>query len=165
MDLASILKWLYIKFVWRIFYEFDDVGEAIDYVMLCTFIPICYATRNARNSCVKSLHSHAIVSLVFMDFGFNLEVVLYQICMTYILWVGWYSDRNICFYTLYFHVPILYGSKSKKSIFDTFAFPCHWITSFHEFGFNLEGVFYTICLMDVIWAWWCFYNHIWCVTL
>ena len=41
---------------------------------------------NIINTCMKSLHTHALVSLVFMDFGFNLEVVLYQICMRDILW-------------------------------------------------------------------------------
>ena len=43
---------------------------------------------------MKIIHTHALVSLVFMDFGFNLEVVLYQICMRDIVLVGWFWERN-----------------------------------------------------------------------
>ena len=91
---------LYIIFIWGHLYEFDDVGEVIYYVIICTFIPICYLSQNPRNSYVKSLHSHAIVSLVFMDFGFNLEVILYQIYMRDILWFGWCIEINIWGFTL-----------------------------------------------------------------
>ena len=31
------------------------------------------------------------------------------------------------------------------------AFPCHWITSFDDFGFKLEGVLYNICMRVLLW--------------
>ena len=70
-------KSFYTIFVLGILYEFDDVAEEIYYVFIFTFITILHASLNLRKSCVKIFHSHAIISLVFMDFGFNLEVVLY----------------------------------------------------------------------------------------
>ena len=62
-------------FVREIFSEFDGFGEAIYYVRLYTFITILYSAQNPRNSSMKIFHSHVMVSLVFMDYDFNLEVV------------------------------------------------------------------------------------------
>ena len=64
--LASILKQFYTRFVSEIFYEFEDVVTSIYDVLLFNFISITSVGRNPRNSCVKSLHSHAIESLVSM---------------------------------------------------------------------------------------------------
>ena len=63
---------------------FDSIYVLYD-VWISNLISIFCVSLNPINSCVKSLHSHAIVSLVLMDFGFNLEVVLHQICMRDIL--------------------------------------------------------------------------------
>ena len=60
---------------------FYDDGEEIYDVCICNIISILSISQNIINTCMKSSHTHALVSLFFMDFGFNLEVVLYQICM------------------------------------------------------------------------------------
>ena len=39
--------------------------------------------------------------------------------------------------------------KFKKLMCVKLGFLCHWITSFHDFGLNLEGVLYHICW----WLW------------
>ena len=62
-----------------------------------------------------------------------------------IVWVGWCWERNILCITLYFNVYILFGSKSNKIMCENLALSCHWICSFHDFGFNVEGVLYHIC--------------------
>ena len=115
MHLASILKEFYIRFVWRILSEFDDVGEEIYYVIICNLSPIFYSSLNPRNYCVKRLHSHAIVSLVFMDFGFNIEVVLYKICTIYILWVWGCFDIHILCITIYLISIISVGRNPRNS--------------------------------------------------
>ena len=122
-----------MRYVWGNYCEFDDVGEAIYYLISCTYIPILYASLNPRNSCVKILHTHSIVSLVLDGFGFNLEVVLYHICMRPFIWVLWCWGRNILFNTMKFHSHILFISKSKKLLCEKLALSCHGITSFHGF--------------------------------
>ena len=135
-------------------------------VILCTHAIL---TQNIINTCMKILHTHAIVSLAFMDFGFNLEVVLYQICMRDTLWVWGCCDNHIWCITFEFHVHNLYGLKSKKLMCEKLAFPCgHWITSFHDFGFNLGGVLYHICGRVFLWFLCCwgrnfysiYYHHV-----
>ena len=66
MNLASILKEFYIRFVWGFFSKFVDVGEAMNDVWLYTFMTICSVAPNTWNSYVKILHSHVDKSLVFM---------------------------------------------------------------------------------------------------
>ena len=63
---------------------YDDV-EAIYDLWVCNIISTFPVGQNIINTCMKSLHTHALVSLVFMDFGSNLEVVLFQVCMRDIL--------------------------------------------------------------------------------
>ena len=105
----------------------------------------CSVIRNIKNTCMKSFHTHALVSLVFMDFGLNLEVVLYQICMRYIICVWGGFDRHILFITMYFNSHILYGFKYKKLMCEKFAFPCHWITS----AMTLASILKEYCIIFV----------------
>ena len=58
-------------------------------------------------------------------------------------------------YIMYYSVisfPFLSGSKSKKLMCEKLAFPWHWITAFHDFGFNLGGVLYHICGRVFLWV-------------
>ena len=95
-----------------------------------------------------SFPCHWIIN--FHDYGFNIEGVLCHICMRNVIWVWWCHEIHIWCITLYFHVPILCGLKSKKSICETLAFPCHWITSFHDFGSNLVSYLYEGCSLSLM---------------
>ena len=56
----------FIPDLYEILYDFEDVVTDIYDLLLCNFMYITYVGQNPRNSCVKSLHSHAIESLVSM---------------------------------------------------------------------------------------------------
>ena len=56
-------------------------------------------------------------------------------------------------YIMYGSVHILRNSKYKKTMCERLAFPCSWITSFHEFGFKIERVLYQLCMRNFIWVW------------
>ena len=88
---------------------------------------------NLRNICMKGLHSPCSWITSFHGFGFNIEVVLYQICMSNFIWVWWCWGRNILIKNMYFNSHIIFISKSKKILCENLAFSCHCITSFHGF--------------------------------
>ena len=69
-------------------------------ICLFNIISIFSLSLNIINTCMKSSHTHAFVSLVFMDFGFNLEVVSYHICMRDVIWFWWFCDSHIWCVTL-----------------------------------------------------------------
>ena len=119
MNLDSILKEFYIRFVWGLFYEFDDIWEEIYDLLICNFMYICSVSQNIRNSCVKILYSHAIESLVFMTLDsilkefyirfvwgiwYEFDVIFKSICMLYMTTVC-----HVTLWTIYssFHVSNL----------------------------------------------------------
>ena len=82
--------------------------------------------------CITSLHGFWLQSWT------SFIPDLYEGC--YMTWMMLWHKYMMFYSEIFF--PILCGSKYNKSICETLAFTCHWITSFHDFGFNLEGVLY-----------------------
>ena len=64
-----------------------DGQDLIYDVWICNIISILYLGINLINTCMKGSHSPCSWITSFHGFGFNLEVVLYQICMRDIIWV------------------------------------------------------------------------------
>ena len=50
-------------------------------VWICNIICIFYVSINLRNTCMKGSHSPCSSITSFHEFGFNIEVALYQICL------------------------------------------------------------------------------------
>ena len=128
-------------------------GSHIWCMTLYFHVDMLCSSKSNKLMCEKLAFScHWITS--FHEFGFNLEGVLYHIYIRVLLWVWWFCGIHILCITLYFSVHILCSSKSKKLMCENLVFSCHWITNFHDFGFNLEGVLYQICMRDFIWVLW-----------
>ena len=138
--------------------------ESVHYLLVLTFIPILYVIQNIRNTFMKGLHSPCSWITSFHVFGFNIEVSLYHICMTFI-WVLWWCGRNIWCMDLWYYFHILFNrniiNTSMKSLHT------HALVSlvFMDFGFNLEVVLYQICMRYIIWVWGCCDRNIWCITM
>ena len=77
----------------------------------------------------------------FHGFGFNIEVVLFYICMRNFIWVWWCWGSHILFNTMYFHSHILFISKSKKLLCEKLSFACSCIISFHGFWIQSSSSF------------------------
>ena len=122
MYLDSILKELYIWFVWRILYEFDDYGGEINDKLIFNSMNILSVSRNPRNPSVKGLHSHALEWLVFMYLA-SIWKELYMLYKTFhpcnlgsgvtnllldlqtiILYRNWNENRNISWLTWFMMV-------------------------------------------------------------
>ena len=111
---------------------------------------ICSISQNIINTCMKGLHSHALEITSFHGFVFNIEVVLYQICMRTFLWVWWCGGSHILCKTLYFHSHILFSLKSKKLLCEKLAFSCHCITSFHVWSSFMPDLYEGYCMSWMI---------------
>ena len=90
MTLTSILKESCIRFVWGMFYEFDDVVTTIYDVILYNLKYLLSVNRNPRNPDVKLLHSHDIESLVSM----TLDSILKEYCIIFV-WGMFYEFDNV----------------------------------------------------------------------
>ena len=77
-------------------------------VLLCKFISITSVGQNPRNSCVKSLHSHAIESLVSMTLASILEeyCILFVGGFSFELYAVW-EDIFIPYITTMFHISLM----------------------------------------------------------